>query len=393
MDHAEPVRTPFWGLALAVAVGSAIAHLCTSALPFQIGTLIDGFGFSATSAGLIGFFQVGALAVSMILFAPFAHRFGAAVVCLFGMGLSAVANVLIYLTPAVLELLCLLAMLAGIGYGLILTAAIAGAAGSPTPDRVYAAGNSGSLLLVVAILAILPGLGAVFGARGVFLAVPLLIVAGLPFLFGFPKRRAHGLVEATAGAGFRNQLPLLAIWSLFSLGTGGMWAFVERVGTSLGLSGPVIGYVLSTSAFTGLLGTGLAALVINRMNRLTALAIGLIGGGATCLMFSIVTDVWTYAAAAVLYWIFTMFAYVLLLGTAAAIDRTGKLGTFGTGCERLAFAIGAPIGGILLDFGSPRSIGIGAAVVCAVVAPLFLPGLKRSLERASATQQAVNRSI
>ena len=52
-------------LIVAVAVSSAIAHLCTSAMPFQVGSLMDGYGLSATGAGLVGFFQVGALACSM----------------------------------------------------------------------------------------------------------------------------------------------------------------------------------------------------------------------------------------------------------------------------------------------------------------------------------------
>jgi len=40
-------------LILAFAVSSVIAHMCTSALPFQVGSLIDGYGFSATAAGLV----------------------------------------------------------------------------------------------------------------------------------------------------------------------------------------------------------------------------------------------------------------------------------------------------------------------------------------------------
>ena len=102
-------------LVVAVAVGSAIAHLCTSAMPFLVGALINGYGMSATGAGLVGFFQVGALAVSMILIAPIAHRFKPLRVCALGASLAASCNVLIYLAPAQLALICLLATVVGVG--------------------------------------------------------------------------------------------------------------------------------------------------------------------------------------------------------------------------------------------------------------------------------------
>jgi predicted MFS family arabinose efflux permease len=369
-------------LIIAVAVGSAVAHLCTSALPFQIGALIDGYGLSAAQAGLVGFFQVGALAISMILFSRVAHRYRPTPLSLAGMASAAAANAAIYLLPPSLPLICLLGLIAGTSYGLILTAAVAGAASAANPDGVYAAGNSGSLLLIVMILSLLPLAGTYWGARGIFLGVALVIIACAPLIAGFRAQRRAPMDRERSTGMFLKAFPLLVIWSLFSLGTGGMWAFVERIGTGLGLSGSTIGGVLSASAFTGLIGTGLAALAAGRIPRIVSLGIGLVGGGATCLMFSGVYDLKSFAAAAVLYWVFTMFAYVMLLGTAASIDPTGRLGTLGTGCERLAFAIGAPVGGLLVDFGSTAAIGIGAAALCSIVTPLFLPAVKRLIDDA-----------
>jgi len=372
------------GLVVAVSVSNTVAHLCTSALPFQVGALIDGYHFSATSAGLIGFFQVGALAASMILFSPAAHRFRPAWTGVVGMAIAACANVLIYIAPAVLPLICLLATVAGAGYGLVLTAAVAAAAGAERPDRVYAAGNSGALLLLVAMLSLLPTASLLFGAHGIFMGIPLLILLCLPAVVGFRSRATAGAAIGASGVTFVQGLPLLAIWSLFSFGTGAMWAFAERTGRELALSGPTIGLVLSTSVFAGLIGTGLAAMVSGRIKRVTALAFGLVGGGATCLMFGGASSLPIYAAAAILYWVFTMFVYVLLLGTAATLDPSGRLGTLGTGCERLAFAVSAPIGGVMVDLGSTLWVGIGAAVACAIAAPLCLPALARMLDASPA---------
>ncbi|MBA2933980.1 MFS transporter [Sphingomonas sp. CGMCC 1.13654] len=368
-------------LIVAVSFGNAVAHLCTSALPFQIGALIDGYRLSATEAGLVGFFQVGALAVSMMLFAPAAHRFRPTLVCLGGMAIAAIANLLLSSVPPMVPLLCALATTSGIGYGLVLTAAVSAAAGSPRPDQIYAAGNSGALLLIVAMLSLLPWAAGRLGPHGTFIAIPLLILFSAPAVLGFRAHRAADTQSDGPAVGLVRGVPLFAVWALFSFGTGAMWAFAERTGRAIGLPGETIGLVLSTSAFAGLIGSGLAAVIGGRINRTLVLGCGLIGGGITCLTFSAATDLTLYAAAALLYWVFTMFVYVLLLGTAAELDPSGRLGTLGTGCERMAFAISAPLGGVLVDLGSPLWVGVGAAVACAVVAPLFLPALGRMLTR------------
>jgi hypothetical protein len=132
------------------------------------------------------------------------------------------------------------AALAGTGYGLTLTAAVAAAAGSSQPDRMYAAGNSGALLLIVAMLSVLPLANIYLGKRGTFLAIPILIALGAPLLVGFRGRRA-GEVHDVKLKKFSEGTPLLVIWALFSFGTGAMWAFTERVGAGLLLPGPTIG--------------------------------------------------------------------------------------------------------------------------------------------------------
>jgi hypothetical protein len=370
----------FVKLIIAYAVSAVIAHMCTSALPFQIGSLIDGYGFSATAAGLVGFFQIGSLALSMIVFAPLTRRFRPLGVCLVGMLIAAGCNLGIFLLPASLTLICLLAIGIGVGYGLVLTAAVAAAAAAPNPDAVYAGGNSGALLLLVLMLSVLPAATNYLGSRGPFLAIALLILLCLPLLVGFRARAGTAGAVPSVPATVPGILPLLGVWSLMSFGTGAVWGFAERAGLGLhGVSHTAVGLVLSASVFAGLVGTSLAALLADRVDRITALAINLIGAGLSCLLLVATHNVWVFAAAAVLYWITTMFVYVLLLGTAAGLDPSGRLGTLGTGCERFAFAVSAPISGVIADHSSLIWIGVGAAVASGLVAPLLLLMLKRTL--------------
>lgn len=386
MMHSARFATAALIVAFSVAV--AIAHLATSGLPFVVGSLMDGFKLSAKAAGLVGFFQIGGLAGSMIALSPSAYRFHPLSLCLFGAATAACSNVLIYTATSSLALICSLGAVVGVGYGLMFMAAVAAAAGAPRPDRIYAAGTSGTLLLIVPMLALLPVVNRHLGARGTFFAIPFIIILCSPFLLGFLAQRAGRTHTSARPTSFVRPLPLLAIWSLLSFGSGAIWAFTERIGVSRGLPESAVGWVLSVSPYLGLIGTGLAGWCAGRFNRLGVLAVGLIGTGAACLIFTLSGSVWTFALAALLYWVFTMFLYVVLLGTAAQLDATGRLGTLGTGCERLAFAVSAPVGGLLVDYGSVTYVGAVSTVACSVVALLFLPSLGRVLRASRMTGAA-----
>jgi predicted MFS family arabinose efflux permease len=378
-------------LTLAFSVGGAIAHLSTSGSPFVIGSLIDGYGFSATGAGLVAFCQIGALAGSMILVSALANRFSPLRLCLCGAAVSIVSSALMYEAHSSLALMCSLGILLGVGYGLLLTAAVSAAAATPQPDRIYAIGTSGTLLLIVPMLSVLPVANRELGPRGTFLAISGVIIICVPLLFGFRARQVGRSPVSGASATFVRPLSLLAIWSLLSFGTGAMWAFTERIGIARGLPSPIVGWVLSVSPFSGLIGTGLAGMWGNRLSRPLALALGLIGSGLACLTFMLARSESMFAVAAVLYWVSTMFAYVLLLGTAAQLDASGRLGTLGTGCERFAFAISAPAGGMLVDFGSLTHMGIIATASCSVVALSFLPKLRKILHKTEVSDNAPTR--
>ena len=79
------------------------------------------------------------------------------------------------------------------------------------------------------------------------------------------------------------------------------------------------------------------------------------------------------------YWIFTMFLYCFLLGTAAILDKSGRLGTFGSGTERLGYAIGAWMGGLLAQHVSYTSTGTFGCAVCVAGIIIGYPTLFRAL--------------
>jgi predicted MFS family arabinose efflux permease len=53
------------------------------------------------------------------------------------------------------------------------------------------------------------------------------------------------------------------------------------------------------------------------------------------------------------------------------------VGTLGGGCERFAFAVGAPIAGVISDYGSYPALGLATAFICVLPMPFLLPVIAR----------------
>jgi len=271
------------------------------------------------------------------------------------------------------------AALAGLGYGFVFAATVSGAAATREPDRVYAIGNGGALLIVVCVMAVLPMVGARLGALGIFAALACLAVVSSPFFVGFTSGRR---VEQTQLAVWRvpGAPGLLFAWAAFSTGTGALYAFSERIGKSINLPGAQIALVLSAGVFVGLIGTAVAAVLGRRVNRPRALGLGLCGSGLSCLLLGFAANLVIFAAGVCVYWVFYMFLYSYLLGTAAVLDPAGRVGTLGGGLERLGYGLGAGMGGILAEHATYSSTGVLGFLGCTLGLALGFPSLFRALK-------------
>jgi hypothetical protein len=367
-----------WALIIAVCVGSGLAHVGTSTMPFQVGALIDGTGLTSSQAGLFAFCQVGALAIGMILVSPWIDRVQPTAVCIGSALLSAGASLGLFFVHA-FALQLVLGTFTGLGFGFVFAATIAGAATQPDAGRLYAVGNGGALLLIMAIVATLPIAIARMGSMGVFVEVAALSVSSTIFFFGF---RRGEIPERIRIAAWRNRgaPALIFSWAAFSIGTGATYAFSERIGTGLRLSPQSIGLVLSTGVFVGVLGTVIAALPGSDKNRRKALLGGIIGTGLSCLLLGYSMNLATFAAGIFSYWIFYMFTYSCLLGTAARLDPTGRVGALGGGTERLGYGVGAWIGGVLATHTGYAAIGAFGFGGCVIGIIFGYPSLSRALQ-------------
>jgi hypothetical protein len=390
MTSASAARTSdSIALILAVAVASGIAHLGTSTMPFQVGALMDGRGLSASLAGVFGLFEIGALAISMILLSPVVHRFSSVTISLAGAALAALAHAIMFLIPTTLPPLLACATLAGIGYGLVFAAAITGASTARNPDRVYALGNVGAILFIVVMMMIIPLASARLGAMGAFPAIAALILIVAPAMLRFRSRPALLTPPPARVLSQPATIALLVMWACYSLGTGALWSFAERIGTRLAIDPEMIATILSASTACGVLGSVVAAMIGGRLPRVPAMLVGLAGTALSCVLMGYADGTVSFALGVLTYWIFYMYQYALFLGTAAMFDAEGRLGTLGGGCERLAFAVGAPIGGLIVDHGSFGMLGLLGFASCVITIPVCMPIVARTLrQRAAATDRS-----
>lgn len=370
-------------LVAAVILALGIAHLGTSTMPFQVGALMDGRGLSGSQAGLFGFCEVGALAAIMVLLAPVIHRVRSLTVGLVGTLIAALANVLLYaMDPPYLVLLAL-ATLAGAGYGLVFAASITGASTARNPDRVYSVGNGGAVIFVVLIMLLMPYGGKHFGPAGAFLAVGVILALSAPTMIAFKARAALPANVPARVVKDPAVASLLILWGAYSLGSGALWSFAERIAKSIHLAPETSAAILSATTLTGVLGTACAAFIAGRVPRIPAMIVGLIGTASSFLFMGFAAGPVSYTIGALAYWVFYMFQYPLFLGAAASLDAEGRVGTLGGGCERLAFAIGAPIAGLIADYGSFPALGIAAFAACVLPMPFCLPIVARRLKGAA----------
>jgi predicted MFS family arabinose efflux permease len=178
---------------------------------------------------------------------------------------------------------------------------------------------------------------------------------------------------------------LLFSWVALSLGTGAVYSFSERIGRRSHLTAEVIGVVLSTGLLVGLLGTITAAIVAGRLSRPRALVIGMLGTGVSCLLLGFSANLVSFAAGVFSYMLFYMFIYCYLLGAAAQLDGTGRIGAIGGGLERLSYSVGVWIGGLLAQYISYSTIGVLGLAGCMLGLFFGFPSLIRALRGAEPT--------
>ena len=364
--HATNEKDP-WTLLLAVGFGGFMGMLAANSIPFLIGGLIDGLGFTEIQGGVIGTVEMAAVAITAISVAPLMARVSRVRVALAGGAIGAATEFACTVLTGYPELLAA-RIVTGVALGLAFAAATASAAAARDPDRVVGVAVAMSLVFAAAVFFPAIGFAVEHAAhRGVFLLLGAVVCLAT---MTFPWLRTSAQVAKTAHEvlplPWRDMLILLTIVALFNLGTGAIWSFSERIGDSLELTQQKIAFYLGTTSLVGIGASLLAARLGSRYGRSRPMLFGLVVCGSPALVIAYAGDDVSFIIGLILYWIAYMFMYPFTIATAAGLDRTGRVAAIVAGFTMIIFSAGPTIGSLVAELSSYKMIGVVSAVCCLI---------------------------
>jgi MFS family permease len=229
-------------------------------------------------------------------------------------------------------------------------------------------------LAAAVVLAALPFAIEPWGYAGAFVLLGAFGLVWIPFLPWLPDAPPPTSGVGSARAPHRRRaLMTLAAVLVLGLGEGSLWAFTERIGVHVGLSGEKIGAVLAGTTLIGLAGAGLAAWLGTRHGRGRPIAVGL---GALVVAtggIGYVTSPAPYVAMLLAWGIVFFFTMPFLMGTTAALDPLGRWTAAASGASSVGTALGPAAAGVLVGSWSYPALS-WLIVVCGIaVASLVLP--------------------
>jgi MFS family permease len=344
-------------------------------VPYEIAALMDGWGLSAATAGLLGMVELAAMSLSSILIMPLARRISLHQIAVVGLILAVAGEASTSLIGHLWALGSARAV-TGIGSGMVLAATSTNVAVTANPNRVMGLGLTIANLLFFAVFLVTPSVLLHFGPRGLFFGAALCITASaatVPHVSRLPTgspppspdggRTGFDVAKVTALA-----LGLLSL----NIGLGAMWSFAERIGREIGLSAEQTGSVLAACPIAMIAGSATAGLMGDRFGNRWPLIVGCIVCGIACYCTTISASLTSYAAGLLIF----NFCYLLvgpfaLAGVPSTLDPSGRLAAAANGLMWLSYSAGVAAGGFIADRANVKIIGAFAFCGCVVAAGTF----------------------
>ena len=313
------------GITLLV-IGNSPATL----LPFTVGTLEEGFNLNKQSVGLVVSIELIAIAISAIFFGSQISKLNLRITASIGCLIVVVGYFLCSLTDSI-EYLRVIRGVSGVGSGLLIACGHNVLSASNNPERSYAA-----FILVASLCGAsfvwIAGISAEKGGYSLmFTTFGFIFLLLAPLLF-FAKKQSLLIEDLARAATVSAKSPIVVLMTLglifFSLPSGGMWAFNERIGVEIGLLQSVVGKILSFSLLVGLLAPILVWFIGDRFGRKKPIIVCLIL--VLCSFIYILTYMNSMAyISGNLIWNFTYTVTVIfVLAAAAHLSPEGKLASW-----------------------------------------------------------------
>lgn len=355
-------------------------------LPLFAGTLTDLFNFSSDQVGLITSSELFGMLIATLFTSTKVGQWNRKTAVIIALVWVIIAN-MISLSISTHWLWMLVRFAAGIGEGVLLSVMTASIGNTRNPDRNFAIFLSANLMLAMIGFKLLPPLINMIGIGGILLPLTCLAALALAFIKWLPAYPPSLPPDfnnidkvATHQASISNGFITMALLSIaaFYLGLGGVWVFMERIGTELHLPQEKIASMLAMSAGMGILGGVAASWLGVRFGRAKPILIGIMALFAICLCLRLMPTVEMFNLVTLLYMFIWVFTTPYLVGLMSVVEPTGKIVVLSIAAQSGGFAVGPTLAGWLTaSTGEYIDVLLLGIVGCSISAVLIVPVLMK----------------
>ncbi|WP_037520913.1 MFS transporter [Sphingomonas sp. YL-JM2C] len=373
----QDLRRDFAGL-LPLCVAYFLASTFILALPMWVGAIIGAHVADERVAGWLATLELGTVALSMLI-ASRRQAFGSTAVHV-AFALFAIGGYALSAFVPSLWLLGVLRVVAGAGFGWLLAATLAAAAGRDNPTKTFGIMEIGLALYACVFYAIVGHAIEAGGMRGCFLAMAACLILCLPAVRALRAGGNEKLPQHARRPVRAADLAGVAAHFLFFVAMYSVWTFLAHKGEIIGVNAQGLGSLLSIAFVAGLVGAALTMLAIPMFGRRIVIPGGLIFLASAMMLLGRVDGPAGFYVAVVLIKAGFLFYTVSMNGHFAASDPTGRLNTIGLAMAMIGSSVGPAIGGYgltILGFDGLTVIVALAWILVAILAFLATRSLSR----------------
>ncbi|MEM9084856.1 MAG: MFS transporter [Pseudomonadota bacterium] len=338
--------------AFAVIVIGAVGELTLYIGPLLLGAAIDSFAFTLGDAGYLVSCEFGLSAVTSLYISSRKRLNNSKSIALFSIALLIFCNWASFVTnSATLFVLCRL--YAALGAGALFAIGNTAAAGQKDPQRIFAMMIMVAVLLSSFVYAAAPTSIAILGPRGPLCLLLIVALAACPFILGLSDGEPRAILAKKLP--FRIVSPsLLTLTAIFMLyvSQSGLWAYVERIGQTLGLSIESISFILAINGFIAI-GAGLLAGALGtRLGVFIPITVAFAVQIVVAFLLPRTSTVEMYGINAITFTFALVFVVPYLKALLSKLDPTGRSAGLATAFITLGSATGPAVMGFALNGGA-----------------------------------------
>lgn len=280
-------------------------------------------------------------------------------------------------------LLLFVRCMTGLGEGMAVSLSLAGLGDTRNPERSFGFYLSTLTLSGGLVLMGLPALLSMWGVDAIYWGLAALGAFIFPMIWFWVPAPQHAADSASRQPLRFSPRPVLGLAGVFVyfVGSGAVWAYLERMGQAQGHSLNFIGLAIALHLIVAFTGSLVAAWLDVRFGRLIPLTIATVGGALALVPLFAIPTAWSYAGSVILLGFFWNFIFPYHAGTVSHADTSRRLIVMINPMYALGSAVGPLVGALFLTGDNYVVLGYFCAVAGVVSLLLFYPIVRQNREK------------